>query len=67
MLKYRPSPTLSIPANPLLDEVCQYCEAPEFFTCPISMQVMRDPVVTPSGRSYERACIEEVIRTGGKV
>jgi len=29
--------------------------------CPISLQVMRDPVVAPSGRSYEREHIERYI------
>jgi hypothetical protein len=37
-------------------------EAPEPFVDPLSMEVMRDPVLTPSGYSYERAVILEQIR-----
>ena len=37
---------------------------PDDFTCPISLEVMDDPVmVTQSGITYERAYIEEALRT----
>ena len=35
------------------------------FICPISMQLMRDPVITPNGTSYERSAIEKWIREKG--
>eukprot|EP00753_Platysulcus_tardus_P015698 PLAT5220.1.p1 GENE.PLAT5220.1~~PLAT5220.1.p1 ORF type:complete len:278 (+),score=93.46 PLAT5220.1:339-1172(+) len=34
-------------------------EPPEYLCCPISMDVMIDPVITPSGISYERAVVED--------
>jgi hypothetical protein len=37
-------------------------DAPEPFLDPLTMEVMRDPVLTPSGYSYERAVIVEQIR-----
>lgn len=33
-------------------------EIPESFICPISGEIMKDPVITPSGISYERETIE---------
>ncbi|KAK1295352.1 U-box domain-containing protein 45 [Acorus calamus] len=32
---------------------------PEEFRCPISLQLMYDPVIISSGQTYERACIEK--------
>ncbi|KAG8078576.1 hypothetical protein GUJ93_ZPchr0007g3281 [Zizania palustris] len=32
-------------------------EVPAYFVCPISLQLMRDPVTLPSGISYDRAAI----------
>jgi len=29
------------------------------FTCPLTMEVFRDPVMTPSGLSYERSALVE--------
>lgn len=33
-------------------------EVPDSFICPISGEIMKDPVITPSGVSYDRANIE---------
>lgn len=33
------------------------CEVPSAFTCPITMEVFRDPVITPAGHSYERSAL----------
>ena len=33
----------------------------EKLVCPISLEVMTDPVVTPYGHTYERKIIEEII------
>lgn len=43
---------------------CQYGTSyfpsvPNAFLCPISLKLMEDPVITPSGRSYERESITE--------
>lgn len=42
-------------------------EIPEEFICRISMQIMKDPVSTPSGFSYEREYLLEHLRTGNMI
>ncbi|RLN96128.1 hypothetical protein BBJ28_00006480 [Nothophytophthora sp. Chile5] len=42
-------------------------EVPDYFVCPVSMEIMHDPVVTPNGVSYERRCLEEHLRHNGPV
>lgn len=42
-------------------------EIPDYYMCPVSMEIMLDPVTTPNGVSYERRCIEEHLRTNGAV
>ncbi|KAG8082472.1 hypothetical protein GUJ93_ZPchr0014g47672 [Zizania palustris] len=37
---------------------------PEELRCPISLQLMHDPVVVASGQTYERACIEKWFDSG---
>lgn len=39
-------------------------EVPEQFICPITQELMKDPVVTKYGQSYERAAILEWIAKG---
>ncbi|KAG2427142.1 hypothetical protein HXX76_012652 [Chlamydomonas incerta] len=41
-------------------------EAPSQFTCPLTMEIFRDPVVAPSGRSYERSALQEHLKKVGK-
>ena len=36
-------------------------DAPQFFKCPISFEIMTDPVITPSGHSYERSYLMHAI------
>lgn len=38
--------------------------APEEFRCPISLQLMADPVIISSGQTYERVCIEKWFEEG---
>ncbi|OAE18156.1 hypothetical protein AXG93_406s1240 [Marchantia polymorpha subsp. ruderalis] len=38
--------------------------APEEFRCPISLQLMSDPVIVASGQTYERVCIEKWFKEG---
>jgi STIP1 family protein 1 len=38
---------------------------PEFLTCSITLEVLRDPVLTPCGYSYERKELEEWCRASG--
>lgn len=40
---------------------------PEYFICPVSMEIMVDPVSTPNGVSYERRYIEEHLKKNGAV
>ncbi|KAG6956447.1 hypothetical protein JG688_00011414 [Phytophthora aleatoria] len=42
-------------------------EVPDYFMCPISMEIMHDPVTTPNGVSYERRCLEEHLRHNGAI
>jgi hypothetical protein len=37
---------------------------PSFFKCPISLELMRDPVVLCTGQSYERSSIEPWLEAG---
>lgn len=37
-------------------------EVPESFFCPLTHEVMHDPVVDPEGNTYERAAIEEWLK-----
>jgi len=37
---------------------------PEEFRCPISLQIMYDPVIISSGQTYERVCIEKWFKDG---
>ncbi|CCG81515.1 U-box domain protein [Taphrina deformans PYCC 5710] len=39
------------------DERYRIREVPDYFVCPISLSIFSDPVITPSGRSYERTAI----------
>jgi hypothetical protein len=41
-------------------------EVPHYFLCPISLEVMRDPVTLPTGITYDRAGIERWLFTDGK-
>jgi STIP1 family protein 1 len=40
-------------------------EVPSAFTCPLTMEVFRDPVVSKSGHTYERAALTEHIAKVG--
>lgn len=37
---------------------------PEEFRCPISLQIMHEPVIISSGQTYERVCIEKWFKNG---
>jgi len=41
-------------------------EIPEHLCCKITMDIFRDPVITPSGVTYERAILYEHLRKVGK-
>ncbi|CAN6481993.1 unnamed protein product [Victoria cruziana] len=39
---------------------------PDDFRCPISLELMRDPVIVATGQTYERSCIQRWIDSGHK-
>ena len=39
---------------------------PYEFLCPISMGVMRDPVICDDGHTYDRICIEAWLENNGR-
>lgn len=39
-------------------------DVPEYFTCPISLQLMRDPVTAVTGITYDRESIEQWLSSG---
>ncbi|KAJ0253533.1 E3 ubiquitin-protein ligase PUB22 [Hirschfeldia incana] len=44
----------------------QEIEIPSFFLCPISLDIMKDPVIVPTGITYDRDSIEKWLFTGKK-
>ncbi|PUZ70601.1 hypothetical protein GQ55_2G245400 [Panicum hallii var. hallii] len=46
------------PASPARSEAWAAEAVPEEFLCPISGALMADPVILPSGKTYERACLQ---------
>ena len=36
-------------------------EAPAEFLCPITLSIMKDPVLMPDGQTYERKAIEQAL------
>ncbi|KAM0935816.1 putative U box domain, armadillo-like helical, Zinc finger, RING/FYVE/PHD-type [Dioscorea sansibarensis] len=42
----------------------QHRQVPEHFLCPISSEIMRDPVVLSSGQTYDRQYIQEWLNSG---
>lgn len=52
-----PPPPLPVPAA-LLGKEQEEEELPREFLCPILGAPMADPVILPSGRTYERACVQ---------
>ena len=41
-----------------MEEMPEATTAPDALCCPISMEIMRDPVIAADGHTYERAEIE---------
>ncbi|KAK9664303.1 hypothetical protein RND81_14G032100 [Saponaria officinalis] len=39
---------------------------PDDFRCPISLELMKDPVIVSTGQTYERSCIQKWIDAGQK-
>jgi len=43
-------------------KMIQDIEIPQHFCCPITLDIMKDPVIAPSGYTYERIAIEEHLK-----
>ena len=41
-------------------------EVPSAYSCPLTMEVFREPVITPAGFSYERSALMEHLAKVGK-
>ncbi|KAK9862880.1 hypothetical protein WJX84_004544 [Apatococcus fuscideae] len=54
----------SPPESKDLDTAAELAGAPSNFFCPISMHLFRDPVVLPTGQTYERRFIERWLAHG---
>lgn len=50
--------------KPNIRRLGQITVPPEELKCPISLQLMYDPVIIASGQTYERICIEKWFRDG---
>jgi hypothetical protein len=53
-----------VDANSIAHGISEEEEAgvPQSFKCPITLQIMRDPVIDPEGNTYERSAIESHLR-----
>ncbi|KAH0462198.1 hypothetical protein IEQ34_009773 [Dendrobium chrysotoxum] len=61
------NPEMGTPSNPrslFSDGKHQVPLIPDDFRCPISLELMRDPVIVATGQTYERACIKKWIDAG---
>lgn len=61
------NPEMGTPANPKylsVNEEPQTPVVPDDFRCPISLELMKDPVIVSTGQTYERACIEKWLEGG---
>ncbi|CAL5386857.1 unnamed protein product [Camellia sinensis] len=58
----------SVPAScseqPSTDGNSKSLVIPDDFRCPISLELMRDPVIVSTGQTYERSCIEKWLGAG---
>ncbi|KAL6655640.1 hypothetical protein ACP70R_006466 [Stipagrostis hirtigluma subsp. patula] len=52
------SPAAAAPPSPALSAAWAEEAVPREFLCPISGELMADPVILPSGQTYERACLQ---------
>lgn len=41
-------------------------QAPASFYCPVSMELMSDPVMVATGHTYDRSCIEKWLAQGNR-
>ncbi|KAK8952160.1 Protein spotted leaf 11 [Platanthera zijinensis] len=61
------NPKMGSPLNPdplSSDGKCKTPVIPDDFRCPISLELMRDPVIMATGQTYKRVCIEKWLDAG---
>ena len=66
----RPRAARSRPPDPTFDveDTARAANAPADFFCPVSLELMRDPVTIPStGQTFERRAIESWLSRGGRL
>lgn len=62
---HRSSPRQQQPqTSELIDDKPAAPAAPASFYCPISMELMADPVMVATGHTYDRVCIEKWLQQG---
>lgn len=44
----------------------EFDDAPNEFKCPITLTIMKDPVIMPDGQTYERKAIQKALRFNPK-
>ena len=49
-----------------IDEYARTLGASSTFFCPVSLELLKDPVVVRTGQTYERASVEDWIQRGGR-
>ncbi len=49
-----------------IDDDIDYTDAPSDMLCPITCEIMKDPVICSDGNTYERKAIETWLRTNNK-
>ncbi|KNA10445.1 hypothetical protein SOVF_144230 [Spinacia oleracea] len=57
------NPSTTTPLSPLTREKMA-TELPEYFKCPISLDIMSDPVILSSGHTFDRSSIQRWIDSG---
>ncbi|KAL2932706.1 E3 ubiquitin-protein ligase PUB24 [Bienertia sinuspersici] len=51
----------------MMDEHDEEVEVPQYFVCPISLQIMKDPVTAATGITYDRCSIERWLKAAEAV
>ena len=49
-----------------IDDYARTLGASSTFFCPVSLELLKDPVVVRTGQTYERSSVEDWIRRGGR-
>ncbi|KAJ0963629.1 hypothetical protein J5N97_028751 [Dioscorea zingiberensis] len=60
------NPNSDVPENKMRFEKLKFPVIPDDFRCPISLELMRDPVIVSTGQTYERSCIQKWLDAGHK-